>query len=397
LGLGVIDQRVPSHCSISVFETVSKGRPPLALLEPTATHLVVLAHDTPLRSEFGSAVGFGLPTIDQAVPFQCSASVLPVPVRKFWLSPTATQSLVLAHATPLRSEFGRAVGFGLATIDQLDPFQCSTSVCAASPFAVWALPTAKQLSVLGQATSFRNEAGWVASGLGTIDHRDPSQCSTRVCAAVTSLFSASPTEKQLVVVGHDTPTRNAPGRPVGFGLGMIDQPVPFQCSASVVAGDGPESSEFAAEPTATQLVGLGHDTPSSAMSGSAFGFGLRMTDQPDPSQCSTNVFASMNGPVVLPFLPTAKQSLGLGHDTSNNNDAGRAFGFWVVMIDHTEPVLVADATFPSPPPINQTDTTTMTADHRRERGDQRGRTCRSGRTMPSLPFAHGPKTRSSQA
>jgi len=60
--------------------------------------------------------------------------------------------------------------------------------------------------------------------------------STRVRENDRNLFSLSPTAKQPLGVGHDTPLRNE------FGLDMIDHRVPFQCSTSVVAG-GPVESE----------------------------------------------------------------------------------------------------------------------------------------------------------
>lgn len=41
---------------------------------------------------------------------------------------------------------------------------------------------------------------------------------------------------QVVGVGHAMPLRSAAVVSVGLGVGMIDQLVPFQCSASVVSG-----------------------------------------------------------------------------------------------------------------------------------------------------------------
>jgi hypothetical protein len=61
----------------------------------------------------------GLVTIDQLVPFQCSTNV-----EELLLVPTAKQLVVLGHDTPLRT----AELLGLVTIDQLVPFQCSTNV-----------------------------------------------------------------------------------------------------------------------------------------------------------------------------------------------------------------------------------------------------------------------------
>jgi hypothetical protein len=68
----VIDQVVPFHCSISVL--LSK----FAVVElPTAKQLVVLGHAMPSRAASTTPLGFGVLTIDHAVPFQCSTNVLP--------------------------------------------------------------------------------------------------------------------------------------------------------------------------------------------------------------------------------------------------------------------------------------------------------------------------------
>jgi len=82
---------------------------------------------TAVREE--SVPGLGLGTRDQAVPFQCKISA------RGWgaeshaevqYCPTA-QALVAEVALTLRSsEF--AVGLGLATRDQAVPFQCKISV-----------------------------------------------------------------------------------------------------------------------------------------------------------------------------------------------------------------------------------------------------------------------------
>ena len=82
-------------------------------------------------------------TIDHVVPFQCSTNVVPVE-NVSYESPTALQLVVLAHDTPLRSSLNEPLGLGLVMIDQLVPFQCSTNVCAMLCGIVlsWYLPTA---------------------------------------------------------------------------------------------------------------------------------------------------------------------------------------------------------------------------------------------------------------
>ena len=114
--------------------------------------------------------------MDHAVPFQCSASVWP----SLLLLPTPVQLVALGHETPLRIVAVEPLGFGLATIVQLVPSQCSAKVCGAS--FVPPLPTALQLVSLAHDTPFR--LGTVEpSGLGlvSIDHPVPLQCSTKVC------------------------------------------------------------------------------------------------------------------------------------------------------------------------------------------------------------------------
>jgi len=81
------------------------------------------------------------------------------------------------------------------------------------------------------------------------------------------LTKLSPTTKQLVVLGHDTPNN---GASIGLGIVVIFQLDPFQCSTRL----GPES----VSPTAKQLVELGHDTPTSSGEVEPRGLGLGTTD-----------------------------------------------------------------------------------------------------------------------
>jgi hypothetical protein len=95
-----------------------------------------------------------------------------------------------------------------------------------------------------------------------------------------------PTAKQLVALGHDTSVR-----PVELALSASEfatmlQLVPFQCSISATADD---KKSALLEPTAKQSVGLAHDTPLSCAIEVASGFGLVTADQALPSQCSTHV------------------------------------------------------------------------------------------------------------
>src|SRR5262249_56183837 len=92
---------------------------------------------------------FGLATMLQAVPFQCSVSVwntVPALV-EIWKSPTAQTSLAEMAVTPLRWLFS-VPSLGLGTIAQFLPFQCSMNVWATKPEMID--PTA-QTSLLATA------------------------------------------------------------------------------------------------------------------------------------------------------------------------------------------------------------------------------------------------------
>jgi hypothetical protein len=119
LGLATIAQVVPFQCSTKV-ENIGL----FVAYSPTALQLVVLEHATSLSEAKVYPLGFGLGTIDQVVPFQCSTNVRDTP--PLALLPTALQLVALGHATLASTEF--PLEFGLATMDQLVPFQCSTSV-----------------------------------------------------------------------------------------------------------------------------------------------------------------------------------------------------------------------------------------------------------------------------
>src|SRR5439155_7564474 len=113
-GLVTIDQLVPSQCSTNVFSTNEES-----VYSPTASQLDVLGHDTPLRTGDVAPLGLGLVTIDQLVPFQRSTNVLFAELVEY--SPTASQLVVLGHDTPVRTGPVAPVAVGRATTEQLDP------------------------------------------------------------------------------------------------------------------------------------------------------------------------------------------------------------------------------------------------------------------------------------
>ena len=133
---------------------------------------------------------------------------------------------------------------------------------------------------------------------------------------------------QLVVVGHDTLLRLGSVSPLGLGVATIDQVVPFQRSANVFPVEPTKES-----PTALQLVGLGHETPFSPLNVAPLGLGLATIDQAVPFQRSVNVL------LVKPAEdePTAKQLVGLGHDTAKSALCVAPLGFGLATIDQVAP------------------------------------------------------------
>src|SRR5262249_5863519 len=116
LGLGMIDQRLPSKCSISVldFET-----PSIALLieSPTAQTSLPATAATPVSSLLTLLLGVG--DVVQLVPLKCVASVAPfaLPTDQMSDGPTALMPLSTL-----------AVVDGPFTSDQPADVRCSISV-----------------------------------------------------------------------------------------------------------------------------------------------------------------------------------------------------------------------------------------------------------------------------
>ena len=93
---------------------------------------------------------------------------------------------------------------------------------------------------------------------------------------------------QLVRLTHDTEERPLAVAPVGLGVVWMDQAVPFHTSANVTATPEP----LAWRPTASQLVGLTHDTPDSKLVSAPGGLGVTCTPQAAPFHTSANVTAT---------------------------------------------------------------------------------------------------------
>ena len=87
---------------------------------------------------------------------------------------------------------------------------------------------------------------------------------------------------------HDTLSSSSNIGPGASGLGTIDHVLPSQRSVSVRAE---RTGSLVEKPTARQYVGVAHDTPSSSFSWIFARFGLATIVHLAPSQCMINVLS----------------------------------------------------------------------------------------------------------
>lgn len=81
---------------------------------PTATHALLEAHDTAeSHPDHPRTVGVGVRSVAHVDPFQCSINGTGSSVTGKSRNPTATQSLVDIHDTPLSSVSLECAGFGI--------------------------------------------------------------------------------------------------------------------------------------------------------------------------------------------------------------------------------------------------------------------------------------------
>src|SRR5262249_44039588 len=146
---------------------------PLVTVNPTAHRSVGEMTATPFSPL--SVPGLGLATTLQLVPFQCSASVCPVPV-VLRNRPTAHTSLAETAAAAARL-LNPVLALGLGTVLQLVPFQCSISVCVAPLGPGRKSPTAQTSLPETTVTPFSWLFCVLAAGLGTTLQLVPFQCS----------------------------------------------------------------------------------------------------------------------------------------------------------------------------------------------------------------------------
>ena len=104
--------------------------------EPTATQSVVIRHDT-LDSSL-NCMGCLVVSVDQDLPFHCSASALVAP-----LVPTAMQFRLAVQETPTSSPSPL-----VASADHFLPFQCSAIGSPASPVAPTVMQSLAQVHAI---------------------------------------------------------------------------------------------------------------------------------------------------------------------------------------------------------------------------------------------------------
>jgi hypothetical protein len=109
----------------------------------------------------------------------------------------------------------------------------------------------------------------------------------------------------MQAVGDEHDTLFSLVKPLGLGvLWIIVQLTPSQRSASC----GP----YSVEPTAMQVVAVGHETLLNWLSPPVGGFGVAWIDQPVPFHVSANVWWL---PAASVYCPTAVQAVDDTHDT----------------------------------------------------------------------------------
>ena len=231
LGLGVIDQAVPFHDSTKVWL-----RPLVRLYEyPTAVQFVGRTQDAPRSKEVVFPLGLGLGIIDQTLPFHDSTKVCEMPLVSVLESPTAVQFAALTQDAPWRKDSVFPLpGLGVGMIDQTPLFHDSTKVWLSPLVRLYEYPTAVQFAALTQDAPWSKEVVLpLGLGLGIIDQTLPFHDSTKVCERPLLSVLEYPTAVQFAALTQDTAWSTDSVLPLGLGLGIIDQTLPFHDSTKV--------------------------------------------------------------------------------------------------------------------------------------------------------------------
>jgi hypothetical protein len=114
----------------------------------------------------------------------------------------------------------------------------------------------------------------------------------------------------------------------------------------------PSHCSIRSVPTAKQLVGLLHDTPMSELLYGEGRFGLATIDQVAPSHCSISVFCAESP--GMRCQPAAKQLVVLAHDTLRSTLGNEPTGSGLVRADQLVPFHSSMKVLPSTPPPTAT-------------------------------------------
>ena len=224
LGVAWIDQAVPFQASASVFPLVELNE------FPTAVQAVVDAQEIADRYALDAPAGLGVALMLHELPFHDSARVVRVVVPLD--SPAAMHEVEEKHETP-DNEALRPAGLGEAWTVQAVPFHASTRVADIKVMLSVVDPTAVQADAAVHATP-DNESFEVPVGLGVawMFQVVPFHDSASVVELWVELSDAEPTAVHAVAEAHDTEFRDAlvPG---GLGVVRMLQAVPFHASARV--------------------------------------------------------------------------------------------------------------------------------------------------------------------
>jgi hypothetical protein len=207
------------------------------------------------------------------------------------------------HETPV-NELTLASSLAVVCSNQRAPFQRSAS---ATTRPRWVNdPTAVQ-AVGDEHDTPSSELPPVSIvGVLCIDHLPLRQRSTRV-ERLPAVSTKYPTAVQSVWVEHDTASSVLKSKP-GLGVVWTDQSTPFQRSARV--DRLPPATKY---PTAVHALADVHETPlSTTLSGDPGGIPAPWTEQKKPFQLSTS---GSSMPIRWMKNPTAIQLVVVGHDT----------------------------------------------------------------------------------
>jgi hypothetical protein len=304
-GVGTIDQRVPFQCSASVLSGLVD---PCLVLAPTAQHARWDRQNTERSAADLVPAGFGLLTLAHFEPRQCSISVWTL------TNPTAKQLSDVAQDTPGRSESVPGGRGAVGVSDHFLPFHRS-AIADGKPL----FPVAKQ-SVPGHQTPASPPP---VDGVAATDHRRPFQCSA------SPRKSPLPTAQQLASRRQNTPSRLR--SPAPRAVATTDHFLPVQCSAR--GRDGTPCCR-AAEPTAQHRVTPVHQTPNRTSAASPAGSGDRVSDHFLPFQCSAIGFCFA---VPSAAAPTAQQFCRAEQDTALRNVTAEPATLGLAFGDHLLP------------------------------------------------------------